>query len=68
VKKEKNFFMIPGGTPGTKIVNVNFPGKKLKKVIRKDPLFESDRNKSILKGAAKRPYPPSSFNLNTRFK
>lgn len=37
--------MIPGGTPGTKIVNVDFMEIKLKKVIRNDPLFESDTNK-----------------------
>jgi hypothetical protein len=55
--------MLPGGggTPGTKIVNVVFPRIKLKKVIKNDPLFKPDRNKSILKGAAKRPYPSSSF-------
>ena len=61
VKKEIFFSWYLWGTPGTKIMNVAFRGIKLKKVIRNDPLFKPDTNKSILKGAAKWPYPPSSF-------
>jgi hypothetical protein len=54
--------MIPGGTPGTKIVKVVFRGIKLRNVIRDPPLFQIDRYKLILRGAAKRPYPPISFS------
>jgi len=30
-------------------------------MIKNDPLFEYNRNKSILRGAEKWPYPPYSF-------
>ena len=63
--EERNwfFFMIPEEDPGTKIVNVKFREIKLKKVIRNLPLFEPDRNKSILSEGTKPSYPPSSFKV-----
>ena len=47
------------------MVNVDFPGIKLIKVISNEPLFKCNRNKCILTGAAKWPYPPSSFDMTT---
>jgi hypothetical protein len=66
-EKRNFFFMVPGGTPGAKIMNVVFRGIKLKKVIKNDPLFKPDINKSILIWAEKWPYPPSSFGPLSKF-
>ena len=61
--KKKFFFQDTWGGPhGTKMVNVDFQRIKLKKVITNEPLFKPDTNKLILMGAAKWPYPPSSFS------
>jgi hypothetical protein len=51
-----------------KIVKVVFRGIKLKNVIKDQLLFQIDRYKLILKGAAKRPYPPSSFVKKSHLK
>jgi hypothetical protein len=37
--------MIPGGIPGTKVINVVFLEIKLKKMIRNHPLFKPNKNK-----------------------
>jgi len=48
-------------TPDTKIDDVDFRRIKSKNTIRDLTLFKLDRNKLILMGAAKWPYPPYSF-------
>jgi hypothetical protein len=63
-KKKFFFSWYPWGTPGTKFVNVVFSWIKLKNMIKNNPLFEYNRNKSILKGAEKWPYPPYSLMKN----
>ena len=47
------------------MVNVDFRRIKLKNNIRTPVLFKPDRNESISEGAAKWPYPPTSFRLIT---
>ncbi len=60
--KKKCFFLwYLRGTPGTKTVKISFSRIKSKNMIRDLPWFKPDRNKWILKGAEKWPYPPSSF-------
>ncbi len=63
LSKKKFFFpWYLRGTPGTKTVKISFSRIKSKNMIRDFPWFKPDRNKWILKGAEKWPYPPSSFS------